>query len=101
MRGGPLTGVQEWLSQLGLEKYAAVFAEHDITLDVLPDLTEGDVDRLGLPTGARRRLIVAIESLAADRRAHASLQSEHSTGEQPSLSLAPERRQLTVMCCTF
>jgi hypothetical protein len=67
-----VTGILEWLQELGLERYAAVFAEHEITLDILPDLTETDVDRLGLPTGPRRRLIVAIRALAAAARAKPS-----------------------------
>jgi hypothetical protein len=49
-----VTGIGEWLQELGLEKYASVFAEHEITLEVLPDLTEADIDRLGLPIGAAR-----------------------------------------------
>jgi hypothetical protein len=60
-----VTGIRDWLEQLGLEKYAAVFAEHEITLDVLRDLTEADIDRLDLPTGPRRRLMVAVRALAA------------------------------------
>ena len=42
-----MTGIQDWLERHGLAKYAAVFAEHEITLEVLPDLTESDIDRLG------------------------------------------------------
>ena len=42
----------EWLRKNGLEKYAARFAEHDVTLDVLPHLTEADIGALDLPTGA-------------------------------------------------
>jgi hypothetical protein len=30
--GAPVTGIREWLQELGLEKYAAVFAEHEITI---------------------------------------------------------------------
>ena len=60
-----MTGIQDWLERHGLAKYAAVFAEHEITLEVLPDLTESDIDRLALPTGPRRRLMSAIEALGA------------------------------------
>ena len=66
---GPVTGIQEWLMQLGLEKYAPVFEAHEITLAVLPHLTEPDLDQLGLPIGPRRRLVVAIEQLAKEIRA--------------------------------
>ncbi len=46
MQGASLTGIRDWLEQSGLGKYAEVFAEHEITLEVLPHLTESDIDRL-------------------------------------------------------
>src|SRR5436189_244397 len=55
--------IAAWLDGLGLGKYAAVFAEHEISLDLLPDLTTADTDQLGLPLGPRRRLIVPISAL--------------------------------------
>jgi class 3 adenylate cyclase len=70
--------IEEWLERFGLAKYAAVFAEHEITLELLPELTESDIDRLELPIGPRRRLISAIEQ---------------------DIFQAAERRQLTVMFC--
>ena len=54
--------IQEWLARLGLEKYAQVFAEHEITLADLLFLTEADVDQLQLPTGPRRRVMVALQA---------------------------------------
>ena len=73
--GARVTGIEEWLQQLGLEKYGAVFAEHEITLEVLPDLTEPDIDRLALPTGPRRRLMLAIQALGAAAHAQSSVPS--------------------------
>ena len=43
-----MTGIAEWLKTVGLDKYAHVFAEHELTLDLLPHLTESDIDQLGL-----------------------------------------------------
>ena len=40
--------VEEWLERLGLSRYRAVFAEHDIDREVLPELTEPDLEKLGL-----------------------------------------------------
>ena len=62
-----MTDIQQWLGQLGLQKYGAVFAAHEIAFEVLPDLTEQDIDRLALPTGPRRRLMIAIQALRAMR----------------------------------
>ena len=55
-----MTEIEDWLTRHGLGKYAGVFVEQAITVAVLPDLTEQDIDRLGLPIGPRRQLIVAI-----------------------------------------
>ena len=93
-----MTSIQDWLEQHGLAKYAALFAEHEITLEVLPDLTESDIDRLALPTGPRRRLIAAVQALAAETRAQHSAQSPDQSAE-PAISYDAGRRQLTVMFC--
>jgi class 3 adenylate cyclase len=47
----------------GLGKYSGLFAENDIDFDVLPELSESDLNELGLPVGARRRLVIAIRNL--------------------------------------
>ena len=93
-----MTGIAEWLQEVRLEKYAALFAEHEITLELLPDLTESDIDRLGLPTGPRRRLMVAVQALRAVTRAERSAQPA-DTAMEPGVSYAADRRQLTVMFC--
>jgi len=58
--------VSEWLETLGLGKYAPVFEAHEIGLDVLPELTDEDLQVLGLPIGPRRRILKAGRALAAD-----------------------------------
>ena len=50
----------EWLMGLGLGQYEATFREHEIDADVLPDLTEADLEKIGLPLGARKRLMKGI-----------------------------------------
>ena len=45
MSRGAATDIQEWLEQSGLEKYADALSEHQITLEVLADLTAPDIDR--------------------------------------------------------
>jgi class 3 adenylate cyclase/tetratricopeptide (TPR) repeat protein len=92
-------GIQDWLEEHGLEKYTAVFSEHEITFELLPDLTESDIDRLGLPTGPRRRLLTAVQALGAATRAQKSLQAADTSAEQGDASYDAERRQLTVMFC--
>ncbi|SEE05561.1 SAM domain (Sterile alpha motif) [Rhizobiales bacterium GAS191] len=85
--------VGDWLRGLGLSQYEATFRESEIDADVLPDLTEIDLERLGVPLGHRKRLLKAIASLGAP---------ENMTAAPTTLRPRPdaaERRQLTVMFC--
>jgi class 3 adenylate cyclase len=93
-----MTAIEDWLTRQGLGKYAGVFVEQAITIEVLPDLTEQDIDRLGLPIGPRRQLIVAIDAMRVTRARQATIPA---TGPVPLASRAheAERRQLTVMFC--
>ncbi len=56
--------IAKWLEGLGLGQYAQMFAEHDIDLEVLPRLSEGNLKELGLTLGHRVKLQAAIEALA-------------------------------------
>ena len=42
-----------WLRNLGLERYELLFIENAIDSDVLAELTEGDLEKLGIPLGDR------------------------------------------------
>jgi hypothetical protein len=57
--------VGDWLQGLGLGQYLALFREHAIDADVLPDLTDADLEKFGVPFGHRKRLIKAIAKLGA------------------------------------
>jgi len=82
-----------WLRSLGLGQYEALFRASDIDADILPELTEVDLERLGVSLGHRKRLLRAIAGLAAETSAAPAA----STGAKPHD--AAERRQLTVMFC--
>jgi class 3 adenylate cyclase len=87
--------IELWLKGLGLEKYAEVFARHDIDLEVVPSLSEQDLEHLGLSLGHRRKFLAAVAKLRAgggettDHRAQAD--------SQRSKAAAVERRQVTVL----
>ena len=85
--------VAAWLRGLGLGQYEGRFRENEIEADVLPDLTEADLEKLGLPLGPRKRILKAI----------ANLGEAPKTSGAESRALPPEdaaeRRQLTVMFC--
>ena len=44
-------GVGDWLRSLGLGQYEAVFRESEIDPEVLPELTDADLDKLGVSAG--------------------------------------------------
>jgi class 3 adenylate cyclase/tetratricopeptide (TPR) repeat protein len=92
--------VGEWLRNLGLGRYERVFIENAIDSDVLPELTEGDLEELGLALGDRKRVIRAIRAMLPGSRAAAlaSGVAGDSQGAQPFPASA-ERRHLTVMIC--
>ena len=62
----PTTDLTEWLGRHGLGQYAQTFAENHIEYSVLPDLTEDDLEKLGVSLGHRKILLRAI---IADRAA--------------------------------
>jgi class 3 adenylate cyclase len=86
--------VGNWLRNLGLGQYEALFRASEIDADILPELTEVDLEKLGVPLGHRKRLLRAIAGLAAVATLAAP---SASTGAKPQD--AAERRQLTVRFC--
>ena len=57
--------VDAWLAMIGLEQYAETFRENGIDFGVLPDLTDQDLEKLGVLLGHRRKLLRAIADLEA------------------------------------
>jgi DNA-binding transcriptional LysR family regulator len=49
--------IADWLKKLGVSEYAERFAEERIEIDVLPELTDQDLERLRIPLGHRRRML--------------------------------------------
>jgi class 3 adenylate cyclase/tetratricopeptide (TPR) repeat protein len=80
--------ISNWLEKLGLEQYALRFAENGIDLDVLPELTDQDFDRLGVLLGHRRKMLRAIAEL-----------NQGALVAEPASQHDAERRHLTVMFC--
>src|SRR5215467_12962003 len=92
--------VGEWLQSVGLGQYESAFIESAIDIDVLPELTEADLEKLGIPLGDRKRLIKAIRAMAGNSPS-ASFKSEvgENASNGRSAVVAAERRHLTVMVC--
>jgi hypothetical protein len=87
--------VGAWLRGLGLGQYEGTFRENEVEADVLSELTEADLEKLGLPLGPRKRILKAIASLSnADEASNTASPLRHAPAEHRA-----ERRQLTVMFC--
>lgn len=82
--------VARWLEDLGLGQYTQRFADNDIDFDVLPELTDQDLEKLGVSLGHRRKLLRAVGKLGG-----------RTSVNTPTVEAArredAERRQLTVM----
>src|SRR5262245_36376973 len=90
-----MSDIVPWLQSLGLEKHAELFASHDIDLAVVPDLTEQDLEKLGLSLGHRRKFIAAAARLRqASTPVDVSAKQTRSSGQAETLV---ERRQMTVV----
>jgi class 3 adenylate cyclase/predicted ATPase len=86
--------VADWLRSLGLEQYEPAFRENEIDWAVLSELTEADLEKLGLPLGPRKKLLKAIAGRFAG-----SGPTSVTEAAPPAIMPAAERRQLTVMFC--
>ena len=85
-----------WLRSLGLEQYEAAFRENAIDASVLPDLTDQDLEKLGVLLGHRRKFQRAIANLETTAKA-----ASGAVGAPVTVDASPrdaaERRQVTVM----
>ena len=58
--------IAEWLEELGMSEYTQRFAENRIDLSVLPDLTDQDLNDIGVVLGDRRKILRAIAKIDAE-----------------------------------
>src|SRR5215813_6534366 len=98
--------IADWLEKLGLGQYAQRFAENDITFSILSDLTDQDLEKIGVASlGHRRLLLREIANLGKAADAAPSAPSTPATPIAASTVVAPpaeaagERRYVTVMFC--
>src|SRR6516165_1410107 len=78
--------IADWLNTLGLGQYAQRFAENDIDPSVLRDLTDLDLEKIGVSLGHRKKILRAIAELDDAAPRPATIPRSEA-----------ERRQLTVM----
>ena len=96
--------VGTWLHEIGLGQYEALLRDNAVDFEVLPDLTEADLQQIGIPLGHRKRLLRAI-GLLAGTLPPAPVDQPAISPKPPTPVAAPQRREdaerrpITVMFC--
>ena len=85
--GAAMQQTADWLQKLGLGQYAQSFAENDIDFAVLADLTDQDLEKIGVASlGHRRKLLRAIANLNVATAATAPIPAS----PEASMHIAPD-----------
>jgi len=93
-----MTDLRQWLEDLGLGRYADVFAKNDIDREALADLTDEDLAAMGVSLGHRKKLFRAIPGYCSSLQ-QPSIAARDSGQPNPDANITPERRHLTVLFC--
>ena len=83
--------IGDWLKKLGMSEYAPRFVENRIDLSVLPDLTDQDLEKMGVLLGDRRKMLRAIRNL--DNVSVAATAPAATVEPEPTRQDDAERRQ--------
>ena len=86
--------IADWLEKLGMSEYAELFAKNRIDFSVLPDLTDQDLEKLGVQLGDRRKMLRTIATL---KGVDAPIAVGTAAPAAPRPLDSAERRQVTVM----
>jgi class 3 adenylate cyclase len=90
--------IADWLKQHGLGQYAGRFAENDIDFEILGDLTDADLEKIGVASlGHRRKLLRGIAELKEVGESAPAVSLPRGVPPEPRPLDAAERRQVTVM----
>jgi SAM domain (Sterile alpha motif)/Adenylate and Guanylate cyclase catalytic domain len=92
-----MQSIADWLKKLGMSEYAQSFADNRIDFSVLPDLTDQDLEKIGIVLGDRRKILRAIGGLDGGGKAaqRTAVSAEVTSIARPHDTA--ERRQVTVM----
>lgn len=86
--------IAHWLKQLGMDECIQRFAENDIDFTILGDLTDQDLEKIGVTSlGHRRKLLRAIADLKGAEKSAPGV----AVVATPRVADTAERRQITVM----
>src|SRR5437764_5163542 len=89
--------IAEWLEKLGMPEYIQRFTDNDIDFTILSDLTDQDLEKIGVASlGHRRKLLRAIAALETIEKSTPAVDAVVAPAASLPLDTA-ERRQVTVM----
>src|SRR4029079_4363981 len=94
-----MMSVGDWLRTVGLQQYEPIFTENAIDTDVLSEVTESDLEKLGILLGDRKRFLRAVKTLRDSSPSIVDTSQTHSPNPRTFPDQAEERRHLTVMIC--
>src|SRR5689334_5406683 len=90
--------ISEWLEKLDMSEYAQHFAENDIDFATLGDLTDQDLEKIGIKSlGHRRKIMRAIAELGDGGKAFQKTAASEAVTSAGMPRDSAERRQVTVM----
>jgi class 3 adenylate cyclase len=91
--------IADWLRGLGFEQYTRCFAENDVDFSILRDLSDQDLEKIGVASlGHRRKLLRAIADFKnIEKSAPAAASPPAAAPAAPCPPDFAERRQVTVM----
>jgi class 3 adenylate cyclase/predicted ATPase len=87
--------IADWLKQLGMQEYVQRFAENHIDFAILSDLTDQDLEKIGVTSlGHRRKLLHAIADLKGVEQSAPAIVAPSTPRREVE---SAERRQVTVL----
>ena len=101
-----MSDIRQWLEGVGLERYAEAFEENEVTLDLARDLTDTDLEKLGVAIlGHRKTLLRAIDKLGepqpqAEAEPGESAATLDQAGAPPQTEGAAIPASMALICAT-
>ena len=89
--------VSDWLEKLGLSEYAQRFAENRIDFSVLPELTDQDLEKIGVVLGdlmLPRQCQLNVAACASCSGKNGSLKGNSGPSNSPKLFTRDEVRRI-------
>jgi SAM domain (Sterile alpha motif) len=82
------------LGEIGLGQYSDALLENDIDLEIISELTEADLEKLGLSLGHRKKLLRAVASVRASSAVDVPADKPLDVGTLPSVAARPPTASL-------